>query len=122
MRCARPHASTMCRWMSSTRWRARYAGDLRRMDASAERLAAWSSAALDAADRYREARGCIVGSSKKSRRAAWSNAVNGELKPLRLERAKFSPRLTVSPMQAARTASIASNSGSRPIPARGPAP
>jgi DNA repair protein RecN (Recombination protein N) len=71
---------------------ARYAGDLRRMDASAERLADLERAAQDAADRYREA-AAALSHARKTAAARLEQSVNGELKPLRLERAKFSTQI-----------------------------
>ena len=75
---------------------ARYAGDLRRMDASAERLADLQRAAQDAADRYREAAAALSHARKKTA-ARLEQSVNGELKPLRLERAKFSTQIDSEP-------------------------
>jgi DNA repair protein RecN (Recombination protein N) len=75
---------------------ARYAGDLRRMDASAERLADLQRAAQDAADRYREA-AAALSHARKEAAARLEQSVNGELKPLRLERAKFSTQIDSEP-------------------------
>jgi DNA repair protein RecN (Recombination protein N) len=75
---------------------ARYAADLRLMDASAERLAALESAARDAADRYRKAAATLSNDRKKAAEKL-EQAVNGELKPLRLERARFSTQIVREP-------------------------
>jgi DNA repair protein RecN (Recombination protein N) len=67
----------------------RYAGDLALIDAGAARLAALEKAAAAAAEAYAKAAATL---SERRRRVAemLDKAVNGELKPLRLERAKFS--------------------------------
>ncbi len=75
---------------------ARYAGDLHRMDASAERLADLERAAEDAADRYREFAATLSNDRKKAA-ARLEQSVNGELKPLRLERARFSTQIESEP-------------------------
>ena len=68
---------------------ARYAADLALIDAGAARLAALEKAAAEAAQAYAKAAATL---SERRRRVAemLDKAVNGELKPLRLERAKFS--------------------------------
>ena len=68
---------------------ARHAEELRLIDASAERLAALESATREADERYRQAASAL---SIERKRAAekLAAAVNLELKPLRLERARFS--------------------------------
>jgi DNA repair protein RecN (Recombination protein N) len=68
---------------------ARHAEELRLIDASAERLAALESATREADERYRQAASAL---SIERKRAAekLAAAVNIELKPLRLERARFS--------------------------------
>ena len=70
----------------------RYDGDLVLIDAGAERLAALEAAARVAAEKYREAAKAL---SADRRRTAdkLDKAVNGELKPLKLERAKFSTEI-----------------------------
>jgi len=67
----------------------RYAGDLALIDAGAARLAALEKAAAEAAALYTSAAATL---SERRRRVAemLDKAVNGELKPLKLERAKFS--------------------------------
>ena len=68
---------------------ARYASDLALIDAGAARLAALERTAAQAADAYATA---VASLSERRRRVAemLDKAVNGELKPLKLERAKFS--------------------------------
>ena len=99
---------------------ARHAADLALIDAGAERLAALEKA------RARGRRGAIATPRPRSRRRArkaaekLDKAVNAELKPLKLERAKFSTEIATEPeARPARTASTASSSGCRPIRARG---
>jgi DNA repair protein RecN (Recombination protein N) len=71
----------------------RYAGDLALIDAGAERLAALEREAASAGARYAAAadalsqRRHVVG-------ARLDKAINGELKPLKLERAEFSTAIT----------------------------
>ena len=65
-----------------------YAADLGLIDAGAERLAALEAAAQAADAQYRQAAAAL----SRKRKAAAENldgAVNGELRPLKLERAKF---------------------------------
>jgi DNA repair protein RecN (Recombination protein N) len=68
---------------------ARYAADLALIDAGAVRLAALELTAADCAEAYTKAAATL---SERRRRVAemLDKAVNGELKPLKLERAKFS--------------------------------
>jgi DNA repair protein RecN (Recombination protein N) len=68
---------------------ARYASDLALIDAGAAQLAALEKAAAEAAEAYAKSAGTL---SERRRRVAemLDKAVNGELKPLKLERAKFS--------------------------------
>ena len=68
---------------------ARYASDLALIDAGAARLAALEKTAAEAAEAYAQAAAKL---SERRRRVAemLDKAVNGELKPLKLERAKFS--------------------------------
>ena len=74
----------------------RYAADLGLIDAGAERLAALEKAAGEAAAHYRAAATAL---SEARRKAAdkLDKAVNGELKPLKLERAKFSTEIVAEP-------------------------
>jgi DNA repair protein RecN (Recombination protein N) len=76
--------------------RARYAADLHRMNASAEKLAALESAAREAAERYRNA-ASVLASERLKAAAKLQQSVNRELKPLRLERAKFLSEIASSP-------------------------
>jgi DNA repair protein RecN (Recombination protein N) len=71
---------------------ARYAADLGLIDAGAERLAALEIAAREAEERYRAA---AMALSDERRQAAdkLDKAVNAELKPLKLERARFSTEI-----------------------------
>ncbi|MGE0038567.1 MAG: DNA repair protein RecN [Xanthobacteraceae bacterium] len=74
----------------------RYTADLGLIDAGAERLAALETAAVEAERQYRVAATAL---SAARRRAAekLDKAVNGELKPLKLERAKFSTEIVAEP-------------------------
>jgi len=71
---------------------ARYAGELALIDAGAGRLAALEKEAQAAAARYREAAQAL---SAKRRKAALKldKSVNAELKPLKLDRARFSTEI-----------------------------
>jgi DNA repair protein RecN (Recombination protein N) len=71
----------------------RYESDLALIDAGAERLATLEREAKEASARYRAAAEAL---SAARRRAAQKldKAVNGELKPLKLERAQFSTEIT----------------------------
>jgi DNA repair protein RecN (Recombination protein N) len=100
---------------------ARHAEELRLIDASAERLAALESATREADARYRQAASAL---SIERKRAAekLAAAVNLELKPLRLERARFSLEV-VSDLEGAGLHGIdriefwvKTNPGSRPGP------
>ena len=75
---------------------ARYAADLGLLDAGAERLAALEAAALEVEERYRAAAAAL---SVRRRQAAalLEKAVNGELEPLKLERARFSTEMLTEP-------------------------
>jgi DNA repair protein RecN (Recombination protein N) len=71
---------------------ARYSGDLSLIDAGAERLAALEAAAKAADERYH----ALAASLSAARRKAadkLDKMVNGELKPLKLERATFSTQV-----------------------------
>jgi DNA repair protein RecN (Recombination protein N) len=67
---------------------ARHAADLSLIDAGAEKLAALEKAASEAAERYRRAATALSG-KRRSAAEKLDQAVNAELKPLRLERATF---------------------------------
>jgi DNA repair protein RecN (Recombination protein N) len=75
---------------------ARYAADLRLIDAGAQRLAALEAAAQEATERYRAAAAAL--SAARARAAeTLDKAVNAELKPLKLERARFSTEMITEP-------------------------
>jgi DNA repair protein RecN (Recombination protein N) len=75
---------------------ARYAADLGLIDAGAERLAVLEVAAREAEANYRKAASAL---SKQRKTAAekLDRAVNGELKPLKLERATFTTEIATDP-------------------------
>ena len=75
---------------------ARYAADLGLIDAGAERLAALESAAHEAAANYRKA-AVALSQGRKAAAVKLDGAVNGELKPLKLERAKFMTEIVTEP-------------------------
>ncbi|MGZ3320376.1 MAG: DNA repair protein RecN [Xanthobacteraceae bacterium] len=75
---------------------ARYAADLGLIDAGAERLAALESAAREADEQYRKA-AIALSQARKAAAAKLDGAVNGELKPLKLERAKFMTEMVTEP-------------------------
>jgi DNA repair protein RecN (Recombination protein N) len=70
----------------------RYAADLALIDAGAERLKALEAAASEAEERYAAAAAKLSAARRKASEKL-DKAVNGELKPLRLERAKFSTEI-----------------------------
>jgi DNA repair protein RecN (Recombination protein N) len=72
---------------------ARYHGDLALIDAGAARLTELQAAADEAQKRYAKAAAALSAARKKAAEAL-DKAVNTELKPLKLERAKFSTELT----------------------------
>jgi DNA repair protein RecN (Recombination protein N) len=75
---------------------ARYAADLGLIDAGAERLAALQSAAREADTHYRKA-AAALSQGRRTAAAKLDGAVNGELKPLKLERAKFMTEIVTEP-------------------------
>jgi DNA repair protein RecN (Recombination protein N) len=75
---------------------ARHAADLELIDAGAERLAKLEAAAADAMARYRTAATALSTARRKTAEKL-DKAVNAELKPLKLERAKFSTEIAVAP-------------------------
>jgi DNA repair protein RecN (Recombination protein N) len=75
---------------------ARYAADLGLIDAGAERLAALQSAAREADTHYRKA-AAALSQARRAAAAKLDGAVNGELKPLKLERAKFMTEIVTEP-------------------------
>jgi DNA repair protein RecN (Recombination protein N) len=75
---------------------ARYAADLGLIDAGAGRLAALEAAAGEADALYRKSAAAL--SQQRGRAAAkLDQAVNGEVKPLKLERAKFTTEIATDP-------------------------
>src|SRR5262245_48618872 len=70
-----------------------YAGDLALIDAGAEQLAELEKAAHAAEAEYRTAASALS-SARRTAAARLDKAVNGELGPLKLERAKFSTEIT----------------------------
>jgi DNA repair protein RecN (Recombination protein N) len=75
---------------------ARYTADLGLIDAGAERLAALEAAARAADAHYREA-AAALSRDRKTAAASLDRAVNDELKPLKLERAKFLTEIATQP-------------------------
>jgi DNA repair protein RecN (Recombination protein N) len=75
---------------------ARYAAGLARLDAGAERLVALEAEAAAAAARYAEAAEALS-ARRRAVAAELDRKVNGELKPLRLDQAKFSTAITTVP-------------------------
>ena len=75
---------------------ARYAADLGLIDAGAERLAVLESATHEAAANYRKA-AVALSQGRKAAAVKLDGAVNGELKPLKLERAKFMTEIVTEP-------------------------
>src|SRR5262249_42858205 len=73
---------------------ARYAADLGLIDAGAERLAALEAAARAADVHYAAA---ALSRDRKTAAASLDSAVNDELKPLKLERAKFLTEIVTQP-------------------------
>ncbi len=71
----------------------RYAADLQLVDAGAERLAALEERARAAADAHRHA-ALALSATRKQAADKLQRAVNGELRPLRLERARFFCQIT----------------------------
>jgi DNA repair protein RecN (Recombination protein N) len=75
---------------------ARYAADLGLIDAGAERLAVLEAAVHEAAANYRKA-AAALSQGRKAAAGKLDGAVNGELKPLKLERAKFMTEIVTEP-------------------------
>jgi DNA repair protein RecN (Recombination protein N) len=75
---------------------ARHAADLGRIDAGAEELAGLGTLSREARERYRAAAAML--SDRRARAAEkLDRAVNAELKPLKLERARFSTEIATDP-------------------------
>ena len=72
---------------------ARYKSDIALIDAGEERLKALEAAARDGRSRLSRRGRQAVESARAKPAAALDKAVNGELKPLKLERAKFSTEI-----------------------------
>ncbi len=70
----------------------RYAADLALIDAGAEKLAAMEAVAKEADAKYRAAAMALSAARKKAA-GALDRAVNGELAPLKLERAQFTTQI-----------------------------
>ena len=75
---------------------ARHAAELALIDAGAERLAALEAAAVEAVARYQAAATALSAARRKTADKL-DKAVNAELKPLKLERAKFSTEIATEP-------------------------
>src|SRR5438477_393554 len=75
---------------------ARCAADLALIDAGAQALASLDAAALEAAERYRAA-AAALSAARRNVAEKLDKAANAELKPLRLERAKFSTDIASEP-------------------------
>src|SRR5258705_5493956 len=94
----------------------KYASDVALIDAGADQLKVLEAAAAEADKHYNTAATRL--SAERTKCAEKLNkAVNAELAPLKLERAKFMAKSIPIPMRRARRVLIASSSGSRPIPA-----
>ncbi len=78
---------------------ARHAADLALIDAGAERLAALEAAARQAEQHYREAAAALSAARRKAADRL-DKAVNAELKPLKLDRARFSTEIASEPQAA----------------------
>jgi DNA repair protein RecN (Recombination protein N) len=100
---------------------ARYQSDIALIDAGEEKLKALEAAAAAAAADYRKAADALSQSRAKAA-AALDKAVNGELRPLRLERAKFSTQIESDPAAAGPNGIdrvefwVQTNPGTRPGP------
>jgi DNA repair protein RecN (Recombination protein N) len=99
----------------------RYAADLALIDAGAERLVALETAAREAAQRYADAAAALSAKRQKSAEKL-DKAVNAELKPLRLERARFNTEIASDAVAAGPSGIdrvefwVQTNPGTRPGP------
>ena len=99
----------------------RYAADLALIDAGAEQLAALEKAAREADARFATEAGKLSAARKRATEKL-DKAVNGELKPLKLERAKFSTQIDSDPAAAGPNGIdrvefwVQTNPGTRPGP------
>jgi DNA repair protein RecN (Recombination protein N) len=75
---------------------ARYVADLALIDAGTARLAALEKEAVDAVERYVKAAASLSG-HRRGVAEQLDKGVNGELKPLKLEQARFSTAITTTP-------------------------
>src|SRR5437763_1966134 len=75
---------------------ARYAADLGLIDAGAQALASLEAAAREAIEHYRAAASALSAARRKAAEKL-DKAANAELKPLRLERARFSTEIASAP-------------------------
>ncbi len=100
---------------------ARYRSDIALIDAGEEKLKSLEEAARAAEADYRKAADALSKSRAKAA-AALDKAVNGELKPLKLERAKFSTQIETDPTAAGPNGIdrvefwVQTNPGTRPGP------
>ncbi len=100
---------------------AKYAADLALIDAGAERLAALEKAAAEAEMLYGAAAQKLSEARRKAA-ASLDKAVNSEIKPLKLERAKFSTEIETDPAAAGPNGIdrvefwVQTNPGTRPGP------
>jgi DNA repair protein RecN (Recombination protein N) len=100
---------------------ARHAADLGLIDAGAEQVAGLEKAAAEAAARYQKAAVALSAARHKTAEKL-DTAVNGELKPLKLERAKFSTEIASEPEAAGAHGIdriefwVCTNPGTRPGP------
>jgi DNA repair protein RecN (Recombination protein N) len=100
---------------------ARHAADLGLIDAGAEQVAGLEKAAAEASARYQKAAVALSAARHKTAEKL-DTAVNGELKPLKLERAKFSTEIASEPEAAGAHGIdriefwVCTNPGTRPGP------
>ena len=99
----------------------RYAADLARIDAGVEQLPALEAAAREAAERYRAA-ATALSAARRQAAEKLDRMVNAEIRPLKLERARFSTDIASEPVAAGphgfdRVAFwVRTNPGTRPGP------
>jgi DNA repair protein RecN (Recombination protein N) len=99
----------------------RYVNDLAALDAGAEQLAGLESAARDAETAYRGAANALSAGRREAAKNL-ATAVNSELRPLRLERARFTTEMTSEPDRGGATGWdrvefwVQTNPGTRPGP------
>ncbi len=88
LRCAPPAASTMCRWMRWPRWRSASGPISRRWTRGRGTSRIWKGAAAAARQACRE-KALALSAGRRRAAAELDRAVNAELPPLKLERARF---------------------------------